>query len=259
MIVLLKQTIFWNNHSNKRKIINTNNTIGLATAQTFIQEGASVIITGRTQETLDKASSKINNSRLTAIRSDASKLDDITALAESIKNDFGKVDILFANAGIAWLAPLELSDEAFFDAHFNTNVKGLFFTVRKIRPLMSEGGSIILTASAVVHKGFANMSVYSATKGAVRNLAGTFSAELTAFGIRVNVVSPGPIETPLFDKMGLSEEQKEGMAAGFNELVPMKRFGTANEIAKAVLFLASDDSSYMLGEEIIVDGGVAAI
>ena len=124
---------------------------------------------------------------------------------------------------------------------------------------MSKGASIILTASAVVHKGFANMSVYSATKGAVRNLARTFSAELTAFGIRVNVVSPGPIETPLFDKMGLSEEQKEGMAAGFNEMVPMKRFGMADEIAKAVLFLASDDSSYMLGEEILVDGGIASI
>lgn len=233
--------------------------IGLATAHTFIQEGASVIITGRTQETLDKASLEINNSRLTAIRSDASKLEDITALAESIKIDFGKVDILFANAGIAWLAPLELSDEAFFDAHFNTNVKGLFFTVQKIRPLMSKGGSIILNASAVVHKGFANMSVYSATKGAVRSLARTFSSELTAFGIRVNVVSPGPIETPLYGKMGLTEDQLQGMAAGFSELVPMKRFGVPSEIAKAVLFLASDDSSYMLGEEIIVDGGVAAI
>ena len=233
--------------------------IGLATAKTFIEEGATVIITGRTQETLDNASTEISNNRLTIIKSDVSKLNDITELANKVKNDFGKVDILFANAGIAWLAPLELSDEAFFDAHFNTNVKGLFFTVQKIRPLMTTGGSIILTASAVVHKGFANMSVYSATKGAVRNLARTLSSELTEFGIRVNVVSPGPIETPLFDKMGLTDEQKQGMAEGFSEMVPMKRFGVSEEIAKAVLFLASDDSSYMLGEEIIVDGGVVAI
>ena len=233
--------------------------IGLATAKTFIQEGATVIITGRTQETLDSAIAEVNSSRLTSIKSDTSKLSDIDMLANKLSKDFGKVDILFANAGIAWLAPLELSDEAFFDAHFNTNVKGLFFTVQKISPLLPKGGSIILTASAVVHKGFENMSVYSATKGAVRNLARTLSTELSPKGVRVNVVSPGPIETPLFDKMGLTDEQKHGMAEGFSQMVPMKRFGTPGEIAKAVLFLASDDSSYMLGEEILVDGGIASI
>ncbi len=233
--------------------------IGLATAKTFIEEGARVIITGRTKETLDAAAAEINNDRLTAIQSDSSKLSEISALAETLKKDFGKIDILIANAGIAWLAPLAQSDEAFFDAHFNTNVKGLFFTIQKLEPLMTGGGSIVLTASAVVHKGFENMSVYSATKGAVRNFARTLSAELAPKGIRVNVVSPGPIETPLFNKMGLTEQEMAGMAEGFSQMVPMKRFGTGEEIAKAILFLASDDSSYVLGEELLVDGGVANI
>ena len=233
--------------------------IGLATAKTFIAEGAQVVITGRNRENLDKAVSEINSNQLTAIQSDTSKLSDIDALVKTIESDFGRVDVLFANAGIAWLAPFAQSDEAFFDAHFNTNVKGLFFTVQKLEPLMKNGGSIILNASAVVHKGFENLSVYSATKGAVRNLARTLSTELTPKGIRVNVVSPGPIETPIYGKMGLTDEQLNGMAEGFAAMVPMQRFGNADEIAKAVLFLASNDSSYILGEEILVDGGIANI
>ncbi len=246
--------------TNKIAVITGGSTgIGLATAKTFIDEGAQVIITGRTQETLDKAAAEINSDRLTAIQSDTSKLDQINDLAERVNAEYGRVDILFANAGIAWFAPLADSDEAFFDAHFNTNVKGLFFTIQKIAPLMTNGGSIILTASAVVHKGFENSSVYSATKGAVRNFARTLSTELSPRGIRVNVVSPGPVETPLFSKMGMSEEELKGMAEGFSQMVPMKRFGASDEIAKAVLFLASEDSSYVLGEEILVDGGIATI
>lgn len=246
--------------NNKVAVITGGSTgIGLASAKTFLAEGAKVIITGRTQETLDAAVAEINDDNLTAIQSDTSKLGDIDNLVAQVKEKFGKVDVLFANAGIAWFAPINQVDEAFFDAHFNTNVKGLFFTIQKLLPIFNDGGSIVLNASAVVHKGFENGSVYSATKGAVRNLARTISSDLAPRGIRVNVVSPGPIETPIYSKMGMSEEQLAGMAEGFAAMVPMKRFGASDEVAKAVLFLASDDSSYVLGEEILVDGGIATI
>ena len=233
--------------------------IGLATAKTFLNEGAKVVITGRTKETLDAAMAEINNENLTAIQSDTSKLDEISALADQLKEQFGTIDILFANAGIAWFTPIDMVDEAFFDAHFNTNVKGLFFTIQKLLPITKDGGRIVLNASAVIHKGFENGSVYSATKGAVRNFARTLSSELAPRKIRVNVVSPGPIETPIYGKMGMSEEQLQGMAESFAAMVPMKRFGASEEVAKAVLFLASEDSSYVLGEEILVDGGIATI
>lgn len=246
--------------NNKVAVITGGSTgIGLASAKTFIAEGAKVVITGRTQETLDAAVAEINSEHLTAIQSDTSKLSDIDNLVAQVKDKFGKVDILFANAGIAWFAPIDQVDEAFFDAHFNTNVKGLFFTIQKLLPIFNDGGSIVLNASAVVHKGFENGSVYSATKGAVRNFARTISTDLAPRGIRVNVVSPGPIETPIYTKMGMTDEQLAGMAEGFAAMVPMKRFGASEEVAKAVLFLASDDSSYVLGEEILVDGGIATI
>lgn len=233
--------------------------IGLATAKVFIAEGAKVIITGRTQSTLDAAVKEINSDHLTAIQSDTSKLADIDALVTKVKSDFNKVDILFANAGIAWFAPIEQIDEAFFDAQFNTNVKGLFFTIQKFLPLFNDGGAIVLNASAVLHKGFENASIYSATKAAVRSFSRTLSADLAPRHIRVNTVSPGPIETPIYGKMGMTEEQMRGMADGMTQMVPMKRFGNADEVAKAVLFLASSDSSFVIGEEILVDGGIATI
>ena len=243
---------------NKTAIITGGSTgIGLATAKTFIQEGAKVVITGRTQETLDEAAASINSKNLTVVKSDTSKLEDIQSLADKIKNDFGKVDILFANAGIAWFAPLSMSDENFFDAQFNTNVKGLFFTVKALEPLFNDGGSIILNASAVTQMGMENATVYSATKAAVRSFARTMATELAPRNIRVNAVSPGPIETPIFSKLGMSEEEMKGMAGQFTEIVALKRFGQADEIAKPVLFLASDDSSYMTGDELLVDGGIA--
>ena len=233
--------------------------IGLATAKTFLAEGAKVVITGRNQETLDAAVAEVNNSNLTAIQSDTSILADIDALAAQVKEKFGKIDVLFANAGIAWFAPIDQSDESFFDAHFNTNVKGLFFTIQKFLPITNDGAKIVLNASAVIHKGFENSSVYSATKGAVRSFARTLSAELAPRNIRVNVVSPGPIETPIYGKMGMTEEQLQGMAESFAAMVPLKRFGTSEEVAKTALFLASDDSSFVAGEEILVDGGIATI
>ena len=233
--------------------------IGLATAKTFLAEGAKVVITGRNQETLDAAVAEVNNSNLTAIQSDTSILADIDALAAQVKEKFGKIDVLFANAGIAWFAPIDQSDESFFDAHFNTNVKGLFFTIQKFLPITNDGAKIVLNASAVIHKGFENSSVYSATKGAVRSFARTLSPELAPRNIRVNVVSPGPIETPIYGKMGMTEEQLQGMAESFAAMVPLKRFGTSEEVAKTALFLASDDSSFVAGEEILVDGGIATI
>lgn len=245
---------------NKVAVITGGSTgIGLATAKTFIEEGARVVITGRTQSTLDAAVAEINNENLTAIGSDTSKPDDIQSLADQLKEKFGSIDILFANAGIAWFAPIGQVDEAFFDAHFNTNVKGLFFTIQRLLPIFNDHGAIVLNASAVIHKGFENSSVYSATKGAVRSFARTLSSELAPRGIRVNVVSPGPIDTPIYGKMGMSEDELKGMAEGFAAMVPMKRFGNSAEVAKAALFLASDDSSYVLGEEILVDGGIATI
>lgn len=233
--------------------------IGLATAKIFIEEGAKLVITGRTQLTLDAAQAEINHENLRVIQSDTSKLDEVSALVSKVEAEFGKVDILFANAGIAWFAPIGQTDEAFFDTHFNTNVKGLFFTIQKFLPIFNNSGAIVLNASAVIHKGFENSSVYSATKGAVRSFARTLSAELAPRKIRVNTVSPGPIDTPIYGKMGMTEDQLKGMAENFANMVPLKRFGSSAEVAKAVLFLASDDSSYVAGEEILVDGGIATI
>jgi len=233
--------------------------IGLATAKVFLEEGAKVVITGRTQSTLDKAIAEVGNSNLIAIQSDTSKLSDIDVLVEKVASQFGKVDVLFANAGIAWFAPIDQTDEAFFDAQFNTNVKGLFFTIQKFLPLFNDGGSIVLNASAVIHKGFEHGAIYSATKAAVRSFSRTLSKDLAPRNIRVNTVSPGPVETPIYSKMGMTEEQMKGMAEGMTQLVPMKRFGSSDEVAKAVLFLASSDSSFIIGEEILIDGGIATI
>jgi NAD(P)-dependent dehydrogenase (short-subunit alcohol dehydrogenase family) len=245
---------------NKVAVITGGSTgIGLATAKLFLREGARVVITGRTLETLEKAQREIDDDNLQIVQSDTSDLAAIDTLAGKLKASYGQIDILFANAGIAWFAPIEQVDEAFFDAHFNTNVKGLFFTIKKLLPLVNNGGTIVLNASAVIHKGFENSSVYSATKGAVRSFARTLSAELAPRHIRVNTVSPGPVETPIYNKMGMTEEQLRLMAEDFANRVPLKRFGNADEVANTVLFLASSDSSFIAGEEILVDGGIATI
>ncbi|WP_286745333.1 MULTISPECIES: SDR family oxidoreductase [Roseivirga] len=245
---------------NKVAVITGGSTgIGLATAKLFLREGARVVITGRTLETLEKAQREIDDDNLQIVQSDTSDLAAIDTLAGKLKASYGQIDVLFANAGIAWFAPIEQVDEAFFDAHFNTNVKGLFFTIKKLLPLMNNGGTIVLNASAVIHKGFENSSVYSATKGAVRSFARTLSAELAPRHIRVNTVSPGPVETPIYNKMGMTEEQLRLMAEDFANRVPLKRFGNADEVANTVLFLASSDSSFIAGEEILVDGGIATI
>jgi len=226
--------------------------IGLATAKLFSEHGAKVIVTGRTQKDLDKAAKIL---RVTAIRSDTSNLEEIESLYAQVKKRFKKIDILFANAGIAPFVPFEMVDEAHYDSVMSINVKGLFFSVQKAVSLLNKGSSIILTSSNVNKMGMPGAAVYAASKAAVRSFARTMSAELVRKGIRVNVISPGPIETPIFSKIGMSKEQMKGMRAQITQQSPMKRFGKPEEIAAAALFLATEDSSYMLGTETVVDGG----
>ncbi len=232
--------------------------IGLATAKRYAEEGATVVITGRNQEALDKAVEEIGANTL-GIQSDVSKLDDLDRLYSEVKEKLGHIDILFANAGVAEIASIEDSNEEFYDRHFDINVKGLFFTVQKALPLLKDGGSIILNASVVATKGFESFSVYSATKAAVRSFARTWATDLATRKIRVNAISPGPIDTPIYGKLGLPPEQVEQMGASFVAQVPLARFGQASEIADAALFLASNDSSYINGVDLAVDGGIAQV
>jgi NAD(P)-dependent dehydrogenase (short-subunit alcohol dehydrogenase family) len=235
-----------------------NSGMGLETAKEFIREGAEVFITGRNKETLAAAQKELGPSAKSMV-SDSGSLKDIALLAEAIKKEFGHLDAAFINAGIAHFVPLEEITEKHFDDTFNTNVKGPLFLVQKIAPLFKNGGSIILNGSVVAQKGFPASSVYSATKAAVVNLAKTLSTDLMSKNIRVNTLSPGPIETPIFARMGGTAEQVKQTQDAMAEHVPLKRLGRVSEIAKTVLFLASDDSSFILGSNIAVDGGVAQL
>ena len=233
--------------------------IGFATAQEFISEGAFVFITGRRKPTLDAAVAKLGTSAL-GIQADSAKLDDLDRVYAEIKQKKGKLDVLFVNAGGGEFAPLGQITEEHYDQTFAKNVKGLVFTVQKALPLIGKGGSIILNASIVATKGMPAFSVYSATKAAVRNFARGWTVDLKGTGIRVNVVSPGPIDTP--GLRGVTDGTDEGykqfsdaMAAG----VPLGRVGRPEEIAKAALYLASDDSSFVAGFDLVVDGGYAQI
>ncbi len=235
-----------------------NSGIGLATAKEFVKEGAHVFITGRRQQELDAAVKEIGKN-VTAVKGDVAKLDDLDRLFAQIKRDKGKLDIVFANAGFATYAPLGTITEEQFDTHFNTNVKGVLFTVQKALPLIPEGGSIILNASIVASKGFPANSVYSATKAALRSFARTWTMDLKDRHIRVNAVSPGPIETPGLKNLLASSDVGEQRANAMSSGVPLGRLGRPDEIAKAVVFLASDDSSYVTGTELFVDGGFAQV
>ena len=229
--------------------------IGLATAKRFIADGAEVIITGRNQETLDAALAELGE-RATAIRGDVANLEDLDRLFAYIEKQFGRLDVLFANAGIAPFVPFEAVTEEHLDGLFDINVRGLFFTVQKALPLLSQGASIILNASVVAQSGLPSTSVYSATKAAVRSLGRTLAAELAPRGIRVNVVSPGLIATPLVGKLGLSEDEVEAFGAEVVGQTPLGRFGQPEEIASTVAFLASDDASFFTGAELVADGGL---
>jgi NAD(P)-dependent dehydrogenase (short-subunit alcohol dehydrogenase family) len=233
--------------------------IGLATAQRFAEEGAYVFITGRRQGELDTAVNRIGKNNVTGIQGDVSNLADLDRLYAAVREQRGHIDILFANAGIAELAPLGEISEAHFDKTFGINVKGLLFSVQKALPLFQDGGSIILNASVAASKGVRGMSVYNATKAAVRSFARTWTVDLKQRRIRVNAISPGPIDTPGLNDILDTDEQIEQFKASLISGIPLGRMGSPDEIAKAALFLASDDSSYVTGIELFVDGGMAQI
>lgn len=235
-----------------------NSGIGLATAKRFVSEGAYVFISGRRQKELDLAMSEIGKNVI-GIQGDVSNLADLDRLYNTVKDQKGHLDILFANAGIAQFALLGEISEEHFDNIFGINVKGLLFTVQKALPLFQNGGSIILNASIGSSKGFEETSVYSATKAAIRSFARTWTADLRHRKIRVNAISPGPIDTPIFSNLLQNEEQSEQFKKNIINTVPMGRMGSPDEVAKAVSFLASDDSSYITGIELFVDGGLAQI
>jgi NAD(P)-dependent dehydrogenase (short-subunit alcohol dehydrogenase family) len=232
--------------------------IGLATAKRFVEEGAFVFVTGRRQPELDAAVEAIGPN-VVGIRGDVSNLADLDRVYATIQERRGRLDVLFANAGGGALMPLGQITEEHFDKTFDTNVRGLLFTVQKALPLMPPGSSIILNASTAASLGTEAFSVYSASKAAVRNFARSWSLDLKGTGIRVNVVSPGLVPTPAYGTLGLTNEQVQGFIEVQRQTIPLGRVGTAEEIAKAVVFLASDDSSFVNAVELFVDGGMAQI
>jgi NAD(P)-dependent dehydrogenase (short-subunit alcohol dehydrogenase family) len=235
-----------------------NSGIGLATARRFVAEGAHVFITGRRQAELDAAVTQIGRN-VTGVQGDVSHLTDLDRLFATVERQHGHLDILFANAGVVALGPLGEITEEQFDKVFHINVKGLLFTVQKALPLITDGGSIILNASIVASKGLESISVYSATKAAVRSFARCWTTDLRHRQIRVNVISPGPIETPIYNKAGLTPEQAGEAKASLAAAVPLGRMGTPDEVATVAVFLASDDSRYVTGIELFVDGGMAQV
>ncbi len=233
--------------------------LGLATAKQFIAEGAYVFITGRRQPELDAAAKEIG-SNVTTIRGDIANLADLDRLFATIEEQKGRLDILFANAGGGAFEALGQVTEANFDKYFGINVKGTLFTVQKALPLMPAGGAIVLNASMVSIKGFPGFGVYAATKAALRSFARTWAVDLKGRNIRVNAVSPGTVVTPAYkSELGLSDEQIKGFVAQAAAATPLGRTGTPDEVAKAVVFLASDDASFVNGIELFVDGGAAQI
>lgn len=235
-----------------------NSGIGFATAKLLSQEGAKIVISGRDRTTLNEAALAIGGDVL-ALQADVADLGQIDQLYRAIADKFGKIDVLFANAGVGKFASLEETTEALYDEVFTINLKGLYFTVQKASPHLNENAAIVLNTSFLGEVGLPGTSVLSASKAAVRSLAKTFSAELVSRGIRVNAVSPGAITTPFMSRVGMSQEAVSAIAQNIFAQVPMKRFGTAEEIAKAVLFLSTADSAYILGAEIAVDGGISQL
>jgi NAD(P)-dependent dehydrogenase (short-subunit alcohol dehydrogenase family) len=231
-----------------------NSGIGLATAKLFAAQGAKVAITGRNQATLNGAVEEIGFGAI-GVASDVSDLKNIDAQYKTVVNTFGKVDVLVVNAGVFIGAPLADFTEDMFDQTSDINFKGAFFSVQKALPYLNDGASIIITSSGVSNKAMANAAAYAATKAAVTSLARSFSEALANRNIRVNVLSPGPIETPIFTRGGLSAEEVDGFKAYMTSIVPAKRLGNVEEIAEGFLYLASDDSKYMVGGDLVLDGG----
>lgn len=229
--------------------------IGLTTAKAFVAEGATVYVTGRRQERLDEAVKEIGPGAI-GVQGDVANLADLDRLYDRIGKEHGRVDVVFANAGISETVPFGDVDEAHFDRVFGANVKGLLFSVQKALPLMRSGGAIVLNSSGTGSKGFAGLSVYSATKAAIRSFARTWTSDLKSRGIRVNVVSPGMIDTPAMRTFIAATPGIEDVLKG---MTPLGRIGDAEEVAKSVLFLASGESSFVAGVELYVDGGVVAV
>lgn len=229
--------------------------IGLETAKLFRAEGAKVVILGSNAERLKAAGKELGDEAL-LIQADLRKVSDIELAVEETRAKFGRIDIVFANAGASTVAPLEAVTPEYIEDNLALNFTGTFFTIQKTAPLIPSGGSIIVTTSFLNTIGMPGLSILAATKAAARSLVRTLGAELAPRGIRVNAISPGAISTPFYGKVGLNEEQLSAVAAGLQEKVALKRFGEATELAKTALFLASDDSSYTTGTELVVDGGL---
>jgi NAD(P)-dependent dehydrogenase (short-subunit alcohol dehydrogenase family) len=241
----------------KRALITGGTTgIGIEAARLFVKEGARVAVTGTNPKTLDEARKELGSDVL-VISSDASDVPGQKTLAETVRAAFGGLDVLFVNAGIAALKPVDQWDEAAFDRTFALNVKGAFFLIQALLPIFANPASIVLNTSVNAHIGMPNSSVYGASKAALLSFTRTMSGELISRGIRVNAVSPGPIRTPLYGKLGFSEADLKTVAASIEAQVPAKRFGNPSEIAQAVVFLASDEAAFTVGSEILIDGGMS--
>ena len=248
-----------NRLSGKRALITGGTTgIGLETARQFLAEGARIAVTGTNPQTLEAARKELGEGAL-VIQSDAADIAKQKQLAETIAQAFGGLDILFVNAGIAQLKPLADWNEADFDKVFDINLKGPYFLIQALLPILANPASIVLNTSVNAHIGMPNSSVYAASKAALQSLIRTLSGELIGRGIRLNAVSPGPIATPLYGKLGFSEQDLKSVADSIKGLVPAGRFGEASEIAKAVVFLASDEATYTVGSELMIDGGMGTL
>lgn len=243
-----------------KKVLITGGTsgIGLATAKLFRDEGASLIVTGRSQDGISRAREELG-ADVVVLSSDAANLDDIESLMAEAKERLGKLDVLLVNAGVAKAAPIEHVSEAMFDDIMGVNLKGVYFTIQKALPLFSANASIIVTTSITNQLGSPNFSIYGASKAALRSVVQSLGLELIDRGIRVNAISPGPIMTPIFDRFGLPGEVVTAIKGEIERKSPIKRFGSPDEVAKVALFLASDDSAYVVGEEIVVDGGMSLL